>query len=392
MVLPARSLPPRPSLEWLRKAAKDHLRALRAERAGATLAQAQRDVARQYGFRSWRALRAQVDGLATAAADAVTGPFLKRVGAGDIDAVRTALGADPGLVNAVGPHPFWGGRPQALHLAVESGRRELFDLLLGAGAEIDGRNAGYDHWSPLALAIDHDRPGMRGTLLERGARVGLLEALLLGDDPAVRRLLSGGPPAVPPITPNGGSFLAFARTTAAIDRLLELGVDRDQRDRWDTSPIEAISRLGPRGRPLVQHLLARGMTATPAEYARLGDRAALAALADRDPGVARSAPVLLGAVDSGHHELAEWLLARGADPNARSALGSQGTALHSAAWEGDLRMARLLVAAGADPAARDAEHDTAPARWARVALEVTANPRCTEVARYLDGLSASASA
>ncbi len=45
---------------------------------------------------------------------------------------------------------------------------------------------------------------------------------------------------------------------------------------------------------------------------------------------------------------------------------------------------RLLVAAGADPAARDAEHDTTPARWARVALEVTGNPRCTEVADYLD--------
>ncbi|MGH3399889.1 MAG: hypothetical protein ACRDPO_34920 [Streptosporangiaceae bacterium] len=116
MVLPARSLPPRPSLDWLRKAAKDHLRALRAGRPAATLARAQRDVARQY--------------------------------------------------------------------------------------------------------------------------------------------------TVPPITPNGGSFLAFARTTAAIDRLLELGVDRDQRDRWGTSLIEAMSRLGPRGRPLVQHLLARGMPAT----------------------------------------------------------------------------------------------------------------------------------
>ncbi len=71
---------------------------------------------------------------------------------------------------------------------------------------------------------------------------------------------------------------------------------------------------------------------------------------------------------------------------APAALGSRGTALHSAAWEGDLRMARLLVAAGADPGARDAEHDTTPARWARVALEVTANPSCAEVADYLDTL------
>jgi ankyrin repeat protein len=384
MVLPARSLPPRPSLDWLRKTAKDHLRVLRGTRPGAKLAQAQRDVARQYGFRSWRALKAHVDGLALVGADAVTGPFLERVGVGDLDAVRTALTADPGLVNAVGPHPFWGGRPQPLHVAVETCRRPMVDLLLDAGAEVDGRNAGYDHWSPLALAVDRSRPDLQRVLLDRGAQVGLLEALLLGDDPAVARLLSGGRAAVPDIAPNGGSLLAFARTRAAIDRLLELGADRDRRDRWGTSPMEAMSRLGPAGQPLVRHLVARGLAAAPAEYARLGDQATLAALTERDPAVARSAAVLLGAVDFGHHELAQWLLDHGADPGSRSAAGSQGTALHSAAWEGDLRMARLLVAAGADPAARDAEHGTTPARWARVALEVTGNERCAEVAEFLD--------
>jgi hypothetical protein len=193
MVLPARSLPPRPSLEWLRKTAKDHLRGLRGARPGAKLAQAQRDVARQYGFRSWRAMKAHVDGLARAAADAVTGPFLERVGVGDLDAVRAALAADPDLVNAAGPHPFWGGRPQPLHVAVESGRRPMVDLLLDAGAEVDGRNAGYDSWSPLALAVDRSRPDLQRVLLDRGARVGLLEGLLLGDDPAVRIPASGLP-------------------------------------------------------------------------------------------------------------------------------------------------------------------------------------------------------
>jgi len=59
------------------------------------------------------------------------GVFLQSVGAGRLDAVRAMLDAEPHLVNAVGPHPFWGGRPQALHVAIESGRRDVFDLLRG---------------------------------------------------------------------------------------------------------------------------------------------------------------------------------------------------------------------------------------------------------------------
>ncbi len=387
MALP---LPPRPSLEWLRKTAKDRLQALRVGRPGATLAQAQLDLARQYGFASWRALKAHVDGLATArvgAGDGAVARFLERVGTGDLGAVRDALIADPDIVHAIGPHPFWGGRPQALHVAVESRHREIFDLLLEAGADPSGRNGEYDHWSPLALAIDRGEPGMQRALLTAGADVGLMEALLLGDDAAVARLLPGDRPALPAVRPNGGSWLALARTVTAIGRLLELGADPHLPDRWGATPVEALSRLGTAGRPLVACLRSHGIAAAPQEYARLGDQTALAELVSRDPSVARSDAVLMGAVDFGHHELAEWLLGRGADANARSAQGSRGTALHSAAWEGDLRMARILVAHGGDARARDAEHHNTPAGWARVSTQITGNPRCLDVARYLDSLT-----
>jgi len=230
----ALSLPPRPSLEWLRKTAKDHLRALRAARADATLAQAQLDLARQYGFASWRALKAHID-RPDGRDDRAVGLFLERVGAGDLNAVRESLAADPGLVHATGPHPFWGGRPQALHVAVESRHRDVFDVLLKAGADPDGRNHEYDHWSPLALAIDRGELGMRRALLDAGARTGLMEALLLGDDAAVAELLPGGRPVLPADGPNGGSWLALARTETAIDRLLELGADPRAPDRWGAS-------------------------------------------------------------------------------------------------------------------------------------------------------------
>src|SRR4051794_23008327 len=51
------SLPESPSLDWLRKQAKRRLGELRKANPAARLADAQFDLARQYGFASWRALK-----------------------------------------------------------------------------------------------------------------------------------------------------------------------------------------------------------------------------------------------------------------------------------------------------------------------------------------------
>ena len=308
--------------------------------------------------------------------------FLELVGKGRIDEVRAALDADPQLLQAVGPHPFWGGRPQALHVAIETGRRDLFDLLLERGADVNGRNDEYDHWSPLMLTLHRNRIGMRDELLRRGARVGFVEALMMGDDARVEQER-----ALPAVVPNGGSLLAFARTTRAIDRLIDLGASTDAKDRWGATPMDALSGLGARGMPLVRHLIARGVPASPKEYARLGDLETLAAMYEREPAVARLDAVMMAAVDFRHHALVEWLLARGADVNARAAAQSRQTALHSAAWNGDLRMVQMLVAAGADPSLLDEEHRTTPLVWAETSAEVTNNPKCIEVAEYLRTLT-----
>jgi hypothetical protein len=56
-------LPPRPSLDHLKKEAKARLRDMRAATPGARLADAQHAVARDYGFASWPRLKAHVDAL-----------------------------------------------------------------------------------------------------------------------------------------------------------------------------------------------------------------------------------------------------------------------------------------------------------------------------------------
>jgi ankyrin repeat protein len=385
----AKALPPRPNLEWLRKTAKQALAAMRKRTPEARLANAQLRLARDYGFSSWRALKAHVDQLpasrdASQPDDPTVAAFLHAVGIGEARQVRAALAATPAIVNAVGPHPFWGGRVQALHLSIDTARRDMFDLLLGAGADVNGTNDGYEHWSPLMLTVHWNRPDMQQELLRRGAKVGLFEALLFADDERVERMLRIGRAALPAAAPGGGSLLALARTPFAIDRLLELGASTDRKDMWDSTPIGSLSRLGARGQPLVRHLIARGLRAAPVEFARLGDRAALQALMEQDPSIVKQDDVLVGAAEFGHLELVRWLLQRGANPSARSSQGSRGTALHGAAWEGNLELAKVLVAAGADLNAHDLEHRATPAQFARVAVDVTNNPQCGVVATYLE--------
>jgi len=256
----------------------------------------------------------------------------------------------------------------------------MFGLLLGAGADLDGRNEAYDHWSALMLAVSRGREEMRASLIARGATVGLVEALMMKDDERVGDLLRNG---IAADAPNGGSILAFARTTFAIDRLLELGASAEEKDRCGVTPVDAMSRLGAEGRELIRHLMIRGAAPAPEQFARLGDEQSLAILADSDPTILARGAVLLAAVEGRHHALVRWLLGRGADPNARSDDVSRQTALHAAAWAGDLEMAQILVAAGADVGARDAEHRETPLGWARTSIRVSRNPACAEVAQYL---------
>jgi ankyrin repeat protein len=379
--------PARPSLPWLRKRAKSKLKALRIRDPKATLAQAQLAVAREHGYPSWRALHAAVTRRAFPEAqtfpEGLVAGFLRLVGRGDVVQVEVQLRAHPGLVNAVGPHPFWGGRPQALHVAIETNRPAMAKLLLRHGAGVNGVNAEYDAWSPLLLTLRPGRRGMRQLLLRRGARIGLVEALAMGDDRRVLKLLARGRGDLPEVVPNRGSLLMFARTPRAIDRLLELGVSIDQRDRWGASPMEALSRLGPRGKALVRHLMSRGAATDPEAFARLNDRATLARLLRVDPSLVRRPGVFKAAVELGHHRLAAWLLDQGADPDARSGAGAIETALHSAAWNGDARMVELLLERGADPTLRDHQHDGTPRDWAKTSVEVTNNPACAAVSERL---------
>ena len=157
-----RRLPQQPSLEQLKKQAKELLERFRAGELAAVaevrhfershpshfaLNDAQRVLARAYGFESWPKLKAFVDGATIAR-------FTDAVKAGDMTQVRSMLASRPELV---GMDQAGNDEHRGLHYAVLSRNAPMGKLLMEAGA--DGRKGIWpnrDATSALTLARDRE--------------------------------------------------------------------------------------------------------------------------------------------------------------------------------------------------------------------------------------------
>lgn len=139
---PARELPDKPSLAQLRKQAKELLKSYRAgapdslaevakfERqlspATFALADAQRILARSYGFASWSKLKQHIDGLTSER-------FYAAAEAGDLVTMRRIAKGRPELVNLERGGKF--GERTALHYAVLNRDAEMTQALMELGAD-----------------------------------------------------------------------------------------------------------------------------------------------------------------------------------------------------------------------------------------------------------------
>jgi ankyrin repeat protein len=360
------AFPNRPSLEYLRKLAKQQVAALRRQGKTASLAETHLALARKYGFPSWRKLKAHVEEAeqqaaseGAAALGAALSDFdhaMQAITSRETSALGQLLSAEPGLVNRTGHHPRWGGHPQLLHVAIESDNLEAFELLLNSGASADGDNRHYDGWSPLMISIHWKREGMRDELIRRGANIDLIPALMLGDDLRVSGLVANAGALSGPF-PNSASPLHFARTVKSARLLLAHGVQIDARDKYGVTAAQRWTDARPRRAGLI----------------RLADALGQKTHVD-----------IFTAVQQGRLVQVRKLLTAGADVNARFSAQSGQTLLHAAAWNGDLPLVKLLVAKGADLHALDQEHETTPAHWARVALDAFHRQPCEPVAEYLE--------
>jgi ankyrin repeat protein len=194
---PARALPVRPSLEHLKNEAKQRLKALRSDDPQAKLTTAQLAIAREYGFASWRSLKAHVDAITAAAPDQV----FAAARAGDVDAVRRAFeaGFDPTTTDRDGKTVHQIGKTEghqgiellarqfeeretrspeeqktvnAILAAAEHGKVDELRRLLDAHPDlINARGGNFQQQTALHLACWLNRPECVKLLLERGADV-----------------------------------------------------------------------------------------------------------------------------------------------------------------------------------------------------------------------------
>ncbi|MFY9821298.1 MAG: ankyrin repeat domain-containing protein [Thermoanaerobaculia bacterium] len=283
------TLPERASLEYLKKLAKDRLRDLRRTNPQAKLASALLAVARDHGFSSWRALKAEVDKRQSK----TVGLFFVACAEGDVEALRGLLANDPSLVRASAPdspYPGWTG----LHEAAKRGHQDAVRWLLQHGADANAREAG-DHTYPLHWAVaqghleivralldaggdaqgfgdvhlldvigwatvfhEGDNPKVLSLLLERGARHHVFSAIAAGDLALIQTLVEQNPEALDRRLSRfeqKQSPLHFAMSRKrydVLDLLIELGADLEAEDMSGQTALavamlrgdrEAMSRL-----------------------------------------------------------------------------------------------------------------------------------------------------
>ena len=156
----SKALPPQPHIDWLKKTAKEQLAALRRRSPSAKLHQAQLAVANEYGFPSWRALKARVDTLSL---DGQIIAASKEGRARDLDRL---LAQHPRKITVTGSQ--W-NRP-LLHIAAAEGHLDCVNVLLRRGFDIATRDA-LDNATALHWAAQHGTVDILKRLIDAGADV-----------------------------------------------------------------------------------------------------------------------------------------------------------------------------------------------------------------------------
>ncbi len=230
----SRELPTKPSLEYLRKQAKQLQRSM----SQGKLADAQHALAQEYGFATWAKLKSYVVTLGLPPAEALTAAIRES----DAQRVRELLEGHPELRAKIDePLPNYGFDIQALFAAVQRSDRATIDVLLRAGADIRQRTR---WWAGGFGVLDDCDPGLVDFLVERGAvidahaaaRLGMLAKLsdLVASDPAVVHARGGG----------GQTPLHFAATVEIAAFLLDHGAEIDALDvDHESTPAQFMLRV-----------------------------------------------------------------------------------------------------------------------------------------------------
>lgn len=390
---PTRKLPQHPSLAQLRKQAKDLLAEYRAgdpaavaevqqfernlEPSKFALHDAQRVLARTYGYENWSRLKAFVDGVNVQ-------ELAEAVKTGDCSRVRTLLNARPELV---GMDMAANDEHRALHYAVLRRDERMVQLLMEAGA--DARKGIFPHrdatsaltiardrgYSEIVALIENEERLRREEMSCPNATISPVQeqinsAIVEGDNATAVRLLEADRTLIQACDREGATPLHIG-AQAGNEQMVEWLLDRRANVRKeDIHGWTALDRAALAADPrndgadlypgIAKQLLARGAELTLNGAVALGDAKRVRELVEEDRSVlgrvGKEGGLLTLAVNHRQIEIVRLLLDLGADVDERILLEeleeptvSWGMPLYYAAMANDYRIAELLLDRGADP-------------------------------------------
>lgn len=388
MSLPTRRLASHPDLSQLKRQAKELLKDFAAGDPAAAaeiarhyrgadpksfaLSDAQLVLARAYGFRSWPALKAFVDGVTVRR-------LVEAIRAGDAATVRAMAARRPEIVNL---DVAEGDEHQALHHAVLTRQPDLARLLTQLGAE--PRKGIYPHrqaTTALALATERGYDELVAIILEEERRrptspmaavpaedgPALSAAVEEGDESAIIAALDAHPGLVTASDPEGRSALhcaaerAWERVTAW---LLDHGAEVNARAKNGQTPLDLVARDVELSSPdrarlstrLAERLLGRGATQTVRWAVASGDAAWLR-VRHREGQLSGQSDLVSHAVRWGREDMVRLLLDEfefdadesGILDGVDEVVPTWGGPLRECAIGGRMAIAEVLLAHGANP-------------------------------------------